>query len=81
MSLKNETLKEEIGKSEHAANFLCDDLRAVLHHSNSIQAIIALDLVKVANELRIRIKNLQDAIITDEISESESESKIFKMQL
>jgi len=66
MSLKSEALKEEIGKSEHAANFLCDDLRAALHHSNSVQAIIVLDIVKVANELRIRIKNLKDAITTDD---------------
>jgi hypothetical protein len=65
--MSKELLKENIEKSEHDANFLCDDLRAVLNHSNSVQAIIVLDLIKEANELRIKIKNFQDAVKTDEI--------------
>ena len=70
--IKSEVLKEEIEKSEHTANFLCDDLRAVLNNSNSVQAIVAVELIKEANELRIKIKNLQDAIITDEIIDRHS---------
>ena len=61
----SEVLTEEIEKSSHSVSFLCDNLRAVLNHSNSVQDIVVLGLIKEAHELRIKIENLKNAIAID----------------
>lgn len=58
-------LQENVQKAEQSMEFVCDDLRDGLKNANAVQAIVLLKLVEDANKLRIKIKDLSDAIDLD----------------
>ena len=53
---------EHLIKSEHLTGFLEDDLRASLHDHGPVEALVIMDLIEKAVNLRMSIKRLIHAV-------------------
>lgn len=61
-------MNEALTKATHSAEFLVGDLQAALTKANNVEALIVLDLIKAAAELRIKTEALLNARVADKNS-------------
>ena len=61
-------MTEALTKATHDVGFVETDLRAALNKASNVEALIVLDLIKAAADLRIKTEALLNARVADKNS-------------